>query len=119
MRCCSSWLRIMLLTAWAALLHGCGVAVWVPPAVDQVRFQPMKIEDRVIAQPRVKYLAREDGHEYCARITGIPVTPTSRPMACAFWNVRRQECSIITPLRTAYNYLGHELRHCFEGNFHD
>ncbi len=90
-----------------------------PPAVDQVRFSPQAPMQRIIAEPKIKYMVRQDGYEYCARITGIPVTPTSRPMACAFWNVRRKECSIVTPLETGYNYLGHELRHCFEGSFHD
>jgi len=107
--------------AWAALaclLSGC-VATMTPPKVDQVRFVPMPREQRTIDEPRVKFLPREDGHEYCARITGIPVTPSAKPMACAFWNVRRKECSIVTPLTTGYNYLGHELRHCFEGAFHD
>jgi len=99
------------------LLAGCETIQ--PPAVDMVRFVPLPESQRVINQPKLKYLVREDGHEYCARITGIPVTPTSKPMACAFWNVRRKECSVITPLQTAYNYLGHELRHCFEGAFHD
>lgn len=80
---------------------------------------PAPAPSRNIAEPKVKYLVRQDGFEYCARITGIPVTPTSRPMACAFWNTRRKECTIVTPEETGYNYLGHELRHCFEGGFHD
>ena len=37
-----------------------------------------------VHQPKIKYLVRQDGYEYCARITGIKITPTSRPMACAF-----------------------------------
>jgi hypothetical protein len=90
-----------------------------PPAVDQVRFTPAALPKRNIPEPKIKYLVRQDGYEYCARITGIPVTPTSRPMACAFWNTRRKECTIVTPVETGYNYLGHELRHCFEGGFHD
>ena len=114
-------LRCRWLAACVGLLtlQGCVTTGLVPPAVDQVRFNPMKTEGRVIDEPRVKFLPREDGYEYCARVTGIPVTPTSRPMACAFWNVRRKECTIVTPLTTGYNYLGHELRHCFEGSFHD
>lgn len=92
---------------------------FTPPAVDRTRFEPMPHEQRVLKEPRVKYLARQDGFEYCSRITGIPVSATSRPMACAFWNVRRNECTVVTPELTAYNYLGHELRHCFEGAFHD
>lgn len=101
------------------LLTGCETMTLKPPQVDTVRFTPLATEKRVLAQPKVKYLVRADGFEYCARITGIPVTPTSRPMACAFWNVRRKECTIVTPPTTGYNYLGHELRHCFEGAFHD
>lgn len=101
------------------ILTGCETMTIQPPQVDTVRFAPMSTEKRVLTEPKIKYLVRADGFEYCARITGIPVTPTSRPMACAFWNVRRKECTIVTPLTTGFNYLGHELRHCFEGAFHD
>lgn len=112
--------RVLCVWLWACVLQGCvATGVMVPPKVDQVRFSPMKKEQRTIEEPRVKFLPREDGYEYCARITGIPVTPTAKPMACAFWNVRRKECTIVTPLSTGFNYLGHELRHCFEGAFHD
>lgn len=106
-----------LLPVGVLLLSAC--QTMQPPAVDTVRFTPAQVKQRNIAEPKVKYLVRSDGYEYCARITGIPVTPTSKPMACAFWNTRRRECSIITPEETGYNYLGHELRHCFEGAFHD
>lgn len=101
----------------ALLLSAC--QTMQPPVVDTVRFTPAQVAQRNIPEPKVKYLVRADGYEYCARITGIPVTPTSKPMACAFWNTRRRECSIVTPEETGYNYLGHELRHCFEGAFHD
>lgn len=90
-----------------------------PPKVDQVRFEPLPADQRTLREPRVKYLARKDGYEFCSRITGIAVTANSRPMACAFWNVRRSECTVVTPELSGYNYIGHELRHCFEGAFHD
>ena len=90
-----------------------------PPEVDRSRFETLPPEQRVLQSPKIKYLARKDGYEYCSRITGIPVSPNSRPMACAFWNVRRNECTVVTPELTGYNYLGHELRHCFDGGFHD
>ncbi|WP_295501099.1 hypothetical protein [Limnohabitans sp. Rim8] len=108
-----------LLLAGVFMLSACETTTMRPPQVDMVRFVPLPESQRVIAQPKIKYLVRVDGHEYCARITGIRVTPTSKPMACAFWNVRRKECTIVTPVVTGYNYLGHELRHCFEGAFHD
>lgn len=92
---------------------------FAPPAVDRTRFEPLPTDQRVLQTPRVKFLARQDGYDYCSRITGIPVSAVSRPMACAFWNLRRNECTVVTPELTAYNYVGHELRHCFEGAFHD
>lgn len=116
-RCLHRPVLSWVLAGAAAVLAGC--QTMKPPAVDLTRFTPMPVPQRVIDEPRVKYLARADGYEYCARITGLPVTPTSRPMACAFWNVRRKQCTIVTPLESGFNYLGHELRHCFEGAFHD
>jgi len=111
------WLRSLLVLLVLSVLTAC--QTMQPPAVDLLRFTTLTVSKRVIDQPKIKYLVRQDGYEYCARITGIPVTPTSRAMACAFWNVRRKECTIVTPMETGYNYLGHELRHCFDGAFHD
>ncbi len=90
-----------------------------PPAVDRSRFEPLPEDDRIISPVKVKYAVRVDGYEFCSRITGVPIRFNSQPMACAFWNVKRRECTIITPPQTGYNYIGHELRHCFEGAFHD
>jgi hypothetical protein len=90
-----------------------------PPGVDRGRFVPLAEDDRIMSPVKVKYAVRPDGHEFCSRITGIPIRFNSQPMACAFWNVKRRECTIITPVQTGFNYIGHELRHCFEGAFHD
>lgn len=117
---------------WAVLLHvqaqmvdanehpdASYVRRFRPPAVDRTRFEPLQPDQRMLNEPKVKYLARKDGYEFCSRITGVPITITSRPMACAFWNVKRKECTVVTPEVTGYNYVGHEVRHCFEGAFHD
>ena len=37
--------------------------------------------------------------------------------ACAVYNAK--SCTIITGVETSHAILGHELRHCFEGRFHD
>ena len=37
--------------------------------------------------------------------------------ACAVYNSKT--CTIITGVETSHAILGHELRHCFEGRFHD
>lgn len=101
----------------AAGLVGC-LVILSPPAVDLEYFTPRPSTQRTIDEVKLKWLVRQDGHAFCARITGIAITPTSLPMACAYWNVVRKECTIVTPFETAFNYVGHELRHCFEGAFH-
>jgi hypothetical protein len=90
-----------------------------PPAVDRERFEPLPPERRQLNAPKIKFLARKDGYEFCSRITGLPISFLSRPMSCAFWNIKRNECTVVTPEVTGINYVGHELRHCFEGAFHD
>lgn len=90
-----------------------------PPSVDRSRFMPLPEEDRIMSPVKIKYAVRPDGYEFCSRITGVPIRRNSQPMACAFWNIKRRECTIVTPLQTGFNYIGHELRHCFEGAFHD
>lgn len=90
-----------------------------PPGVDRSRFVPLPEEARIMSPVKIKYAVRPDGYEFCSRITGVPIRANSQPMACAFWNIKRRECTIITPLTTGFNYIGHELRHCFEGAFHD
>jgi hypothetical protein len=40
---------------------------------------------------------------------------------CSFWDkdaFQGNVCYILTPLKTSFWTLGHELRHCFQGNFH-
>lgn len=109
----------LVLSGWILLASCDTTPLMSPPLVDKQRFTPLPQSQRVIVKPKVKYLVRPDGYEFCARITGIKMTLGTRVMACAYWNVRRRECTIVTPLKTGYNYVGHELRHCFEGAFHD
>lgn len=37
--------------------------------------------------------------------------------ACAGWS--KTECIIVTGTITTHQILGHELRHCFEGHYHE
>jgi hypothetical protein len=39
--------------------------------------------------------------------------------ACAFWNFEKRTCTVVTGKPTSHEILGHEMRHCFEGAFHD
>ncbi len=36
--------------------------------------------------------------------------------ACSFW--RKDRCLIVTGKQTTMHQIGHELRHCYQGNFH-
>ncbi|CAB4126046.1 hypothetical protein UFOVP181_192 [uncultured Caudovirales phage] len=36
--------------------------------------------------------------------------------ACSFW--QGNTCNIFTPASTSLHSLGHETRHCFQGNYH-
>jgi hypothetical protein len=36
--------------------------------------------------------------------------------ACSFWD--KNSCTIITGKNTSIHTLGHETRHCFQGNYH-
>lgn len=38
--------------------------------------------------------------------------------ACSFWNKSGTECTIITKNKSTLYELGHEVRHCFQGNYH-
>ena len=119
----SSWRFWSLCVRFGRLLPviflcACETTALAPPTVDRVRFVPAPEEKRTINEPSVRWLLREDASEYCARILGLPNSPTARVIACAFWNVPRKTCGIVTAPATGVNYLGHELRHCFEGPFH-
>jgi hypothetical protein len=36
--------------------------------------------------------------------------------ACSFWHTNT--CVIVTGEQTTHSTLGHEIRHCYQGNFH-
>lgn len=36
--------------------------------------------------------------------------------ACSFWDANK--CTVITKKQTNTHELGHEVRHCFQGNYH-
>jgi hypothetical protein len=107
---------LAMVTCTTLALTGC--MTMQPPKADLEYFEPVTREARIMAAPRILWQPREDAEAICSRLTGVPVTPYSKPMACAYWNVARMECTVITPPSYGVNYLGHEVRHCFEGKFH-
>ena len=41
----------------------------------------------------------------------------NRIVGCAVW--RGDQCTVITGINTSTSNLGHEIRHCYDYNFHD
>ena len=38
--------------------------------------------------------------------------------ACSFWNDAHTQCTVITELTANFHTIGHEIRHCLQGEFH-
>lgn len=55
----------------------------------------------------------EEGHKRFKNFKGLGTTPA----ACAVWE--KDKCLIITSKRPNMHELGHEVRHCFQGHWHD
>jgi len=90
------------------------------PSAEYEKFTPQPVEKRIMKEVKLHWEIREDVAQYCANSIGMGreqafITP---PVACAVWHVQRHECVIVTGKETAHVALGHEVRHCFEGYFH-
>ena len=111
---------------WASMgvlmvLTGCA-SVQGPtlPMSELESFVPMPHHARVMNDVKVRWEVREDVATVCGRAAKLSTTQAwmTPPLACAMWNVSSKECVIITGKKVSHVELGHELRHCFEGNFH-
>lgn len=38
--------------------------------------------------------------------------------ACSFWNFNTRMCTIYTKKNPTLHDVGHEIRHCYQGNYH-
>lgn len=90
------------------------------PVSELDSFVPMPHHARVMNDVKVRWEVRENVAEVCGRAAKLSPTQAwmTPPLACAMWNVASKECVIITGKKVSHVELGHELRHCFEGNFH-
>ena len=119
----SAFRRLALLASAGALmvLTGCA-SVQGPtlPVSELETFVPMPRHARVMNDVKVRWEVRENVSEVCGRAAKLSATQAwmTPPLACAMWNVASKECVIITGKKVSHVELGHELRHCFEGNFH-
>lgn len=87
---------------------------------EYASFTPLQTSERHMHQIRVSWEVRDDADDYCKQRQldkGVSVTGTH--VACAVWSVKHQTCRIVTGQQVSHVVLGHELRHCFEGHFHE
>jgi hypothetical protein len=114
-------LSVLASTGVMMVLTGCA-SIQGPtlPVSELDAFVPMPHQARLMNDVKVRWEVRENVSEVCGRAAKISATQAwmTPPLACAMWNVASKECVIITGTKVSHVELGHELRHCFEGNFH-
>ena len=90
------------------------------PLAELDAFTAKPESQRVLNRVRVRWEVRDDVAQVCSqKVSSLGAqTVQAAPIACAVWNVPAQECVIVTARQVNHVTLGHELRHCFEGNFH-
>jgi hypothetical protein len=115
--------RLAFLASAGALmvLTGCATVQGPTlPVTELESFVPMPNHARLMNDVKVRWEVRENVVQVCSRAAKITAAQAwmTPPLACAMWNVASKECVIITGKKVSHVELGHELRHCFEGNFH-
>jgi hypothetical protein len=98
--------------ALAVLVSGCSMTVHIPP------------EEAFTANPafndiQIAWISTDNPTAECKRL--FPKTMAFHPViaACAGWDWQTNTCTVVTGKPTTHQILGHEIRHCFEGKFHD
>lgn len=95
----------------------------VPPlawsaVADDLTFYPSK-EQQV---KRITWLVVENPHQACIELSAqyrSPFDPDQKIAACAVFSTGTEPCVVVTGEFTSLATLGHEVRHCFEGRWHD
>ena len=107
-------MKTILAILAAVALTGCATKLSIPAEesfTPKPKFQGVKIT----------WVSSEKPAEECKRL--FPSYGGFHPhtVACAGWNHQStpKTCTIVTGKDTTSQVLGHEIRHCFEGSFHD
>ena len=80
-------------------------------------FTAKPYDERVTQVSTVTWLTFDDVEKECIKAGVEEPGPFKHILGCAIYNKKR--CKIITAKTTSMEILGHELRHCFEGKFHE
>jgi hypothetical protein len=80
-------------------------------------FTAKPYEERVTQVTTVTWLTFDDVEKECIKAGVEEPGPFKHLLGCAIYN--KKVCRIVTGKTTSMEILGHELRHCFEGKFHE
>lgn len=75
--------------------------------------------ERIILAPKIWWITVDDPEKECLSYGTRPAPLFYEIQGCAMVQRYDQSCTIITGKNTSMEILGHEMRHCFEGNFHE
>lgn len=106
------------------LLVGCSNMQEVVSNPQQVRIVTFKedqmFDDTVGATAKtIRWvrLPQDELQKRCAMLTGVKHSATKEYLGCATYNTS-DFCVIYTGTTTSHQVLGHEVRHCYHGDFH-
>lgn len=104
----------------SVLMSGCSVLS--APNVETWEYTGEAITVKAIRDQtrQIKWLQvpNDQVQAICLRVTKGRFG-TKRIAACASWNQTEKTCTVITGMETTTSNLGHEIRHCYDGDFHD
>lgn len=104
-----------ILTAFAGLLSAaCFANAWDNPT-KPFSTKANERETMVITWKPVENIQETCVSEYKRR--GFPA-PDYAVDACSFWNFVTRTCTVYTRKSPTMHDVGHEIRHCFQGNWH-
>lgn len=107
----------IIFVALSMFASGCALTVPILPLHDYQPFPVSEQENRAIRTPLVHFKELPDINTHCAQLLGPP-PPRLRYFGCARWTAGLDICEVYLPSNPSNHIKGHELRHCFDGNFH-
>lgn len=110
--------RLSFVLFLVALFVGCASSNLPADLVGD--FDATVKDRRAVKVVLVDWEPRADVHSFCRRHAGGAVKglPGGRFYGCVVINPDNGRCLVVTDVKTSYSILGHEVRHCFENNFH-
>lgn len=95
------------------LLSGCsGQMIFLLPEEDF----PVANKSKMV---QITWITDSNPNERCSRMANAKPSATKRFVGCAAYDESANTCTIVTSPTTTNEVIGHEMRHCFEGQFHD